>query len=282
MSLFAICSCSVLNTTISHSVFTELNHDMVGSLECHKYSCSVNGPTKRYMYVYLPDSYYNSGKKYPVIYLLHGANGNETSWIIKGKITRIIDSLLVNSGIPECIYVFPNMNHYFNDYDYGQSREKGSIDSFLGLDGSVEYGFINDVVGYVDSHFRTIAEKKYRALAGLSLGGLQTIYISSNNWEDFEYIGLFSPLIYPPFKIGKYIHVYNDLEKKLKLQFKNPPSAYWIMVGKDDPYFNSSYFYSKLLQQNDHPHILYISKGGHTWDNWRQYCIMFIKELWRE
>ena len=201
---------------------------MKGYLEKHEYLCSVNGPTKRYMYVYLPDSYYNSDKRYPVIYLLHGANGNETSWIIKGKITRIIDSLLVNNEIPECISVFPNMNHYFNDYDYGQSREIGSIDSFLGLDGSVEYGFINDVVGYVDSHFRTIAEKKYRALAGLSLGGLQTIYISSNNWDDFEYIGLFSPLIYPPFKIGKYMHVYNKLEKNLNMQFENPPSAYWI------------------------------------------------------
>lgn len=257
-------------------------HNGRGTLKRYRYSCSVKGPAKRYMYIYVPESYYDSNKSYPTLYLLHGANGNETSWIIKGGIIECIDSLTSADIIEECIYIFPNMNHYHNDHDYGQSREKKSIDAFFGLDGSVEHAFIRDVVDYVDTHFRTIPDKTHRAIAGLSLGGLQTIYISSNHYNYFEYIGLFSPLVYPPLDRGSYSYIYKQLDKKLSNQFDIPPSLYWIMVGEDDPYFFSAYFYSKLLRENKHSHSLYISEGGHSWDNWRQYCIMFIKELWRE
>lgn len=275
------CSCAVINITNTSENPTDASIHCIGFLERHEYYCSVPGPSKRYMYVYLPYSYYSSDTEYPVTYLLHGANGNETSWIIKGDIIAIIDSLTLNNLTNECIYVFPNMNHYYNDYDYGDSREKGSVDSFLGLNGSVEYAFINDVVNYIDNNFRTIPSKKYRAIAGLSLGGLQTLYITANNHDFFEHVGLFSPLIYPPLSFGPYTSVYRNLEDKLHIQFHTQPSTYWIMVGKDDAYFNSSFFYNKLLDDNGHPHTFYISEGGHTWDNWRAYCSMFLTSLWR-
>lgn len=258
---------------------TSINY--MGFLEHHEYSCSVQGPSKRYMYVYLPPSYYTSDTDYPVTYLLHGANGNETSWIIKGDIITIIDSLTRNNLTHECIYVFPNMNHYYNDYDYGDSREKGSVDSFLGLNGSVEHAFINDVVSHIDNNFRTIPLKRCRAIAGLSLGGLQALYITANNHDYFDYIGLFSPLIYPPLRFGPYTSIYRNLEHKLDIQFNLPPSTYWIMVGKDDAYFNSSFFYDRLLSDNGFPHIFYISEGGHTWENWKAYCSMFLEVLWK-
>lgn len=286
IGLFALCelislhSCSVIDKRSTHTALYCSLNNQAGILERHKYPCSVKGPLTRVMYVYLPSSYYENNKCFPTIYLLHGANGNETSWILKGKIIEIIDSLTVANCIRECIYIFPNMNHYFNDYDYGDSREKGSIDSFLGLNGSVEYAFIDDVVNYVDNHFRTIPSKKYRAIAGLSLGGLQTLYITANNHDFFEHVGLFSPLIYPPLSFGPYTSVYRNLEDKLHIQFHTPPSTYWIMVGKDDAYFNSSFFYNKLLDDNGHPHTFYISEGGHTWDNWRAYCSMFLTSLW--
>lgn len=273
-------SCSVLQTT-NELLIDDINAQQLGILEEHKYKCSVEGPSIRTMYVYLPSTYYESTDHYPVLYILHGAHGNETSWIQKGRILEIIDSLSVVDEIDECIYVFPNMNHYFNDYDYGNSRELGSIDSYLGLDGSVEYGFINDVVAYIDSHFRTIPDKNHRAIVGLSLGGLQAIYISSCYWDAFGDVGLFSPLLNPPFKLGKYTKIYNHIEEKLYKQFELTPN-YWIMVGKDDPYFNSSYCYSRLLRRNKHPHKLYISGGGHKWENWRKYAVIFIKELWRD
>ena len=276
-------SCSVLRSkyVISHTSNSVVESNFRGSLEKHWYPCSVNGPSTRAMYVYLPQTYYETDRRYPVLYLLHGANGNESSWIHKGEILDIIDSLSIIEEISECIYVFPNTNHYFNDYDYADSRELGSIDSYLGLDGSVEYAFKSDVVAYVDANFRTLSEKSYRAIAGLSLGGLQTIYISSCYPDEFKHVGLFSPLIHPPLKIGKYTSIYNNLEEKLKRQFLIAPN-YWIMVGEADPYFNSSYFYSRLLQDNKFPHKFYISSGGHKWCNWKKYATMFIKELWRD
>lgn len=252
-----------------------------GFLETATYRCSVPGPGIRQMFIYLPESYYDSYQTYPVVYLLHGANGNETSWIIKGRILENIDSLRRNSGIPECIYVFPNMNHYRNDADLGMSREKKSIEAFLGLNGSIEYAFVNDVVKQIDSLYRTVPHKDCRAIAGLSLGGLQAMYISANNPDSFGYVGLFSPLIHHPMKLGSYTFFYRKLEKKLKEQFNARPSVYWIMSGKHDFVYNSAFRFSRYLYTRKHLHHFHVSDGGHTWNNWQDYSIMFIKDLWR-
>ena len=75
-----------------------------GILEAHRYQSCIKGPAKKRLYVYLPEDYYISNKSYPVIYFLHGANGNERSWIDKGKILSKIDSLTHLNEIPECIY----------------------------------------------------------------------------------------------------------------------------------------------------------------------------------
>lgn len=256
--------------------------DFNGTLEKLIHQCTVPGPAKRYMYVYLPESYYTSDRAYPTVYLLHGANGNETSWIRKGRILESIDSLSAKGEIDECIYVFPNTNHYYNDYDYGNSREKKSIDAFLGLNGNVEYAFITDVVTYIDRNFRTIPQKEHRAICGLSLGGLQTLYISANFHDMFEYVGLFSPLIYPPFKIGGYNSFYRGLESKLDRQFTSEPAVYTIMAGKEDIYYNSAYFYSRYLDDLGHPHSFQTTPGGHDWTNWKRYSVIFLKKLWRD
>lgn len=250
-----------------------------GYLVKDTYRCSVPGPKARYMFVYLPESYFDSGMEYPVVYLLHGANGNETSWIRKGRILENIDSLRLDGKVAECIYVFPDMNHYRNDSDFRTPHEKKSIEAFLGLNGSIEYAFMNDVVKHVDSSYRTIPHKDCRAIGGLSLGGLQAMYISANNPDCFGYVGLFSPLIHIPVRLGQHSFFYRKLEQKLKGQFKDPPALYWIMSGKYDFVYNSAFRFSRYLYTRRHLHHFHVSDGGHTWNNWQDYSIMFIKEL---
>ena len=148
------------------------NEKHSGILEKHRYECCSGGSSHKEMYIYLPEEYYESTDCYPVVYLLHGANGNELSWIKKGKILSVIDSLTEHGDICECIYVFPDMNRYCNDYDYIVSEYKETAEAFFNLNGSAEYSFINDAMMYVDEKFRTLASKEYRAIAGLSLGGL--------------------------------------------------------------------------------------------------------------
>lgn len=250
-----------------------------GYLVKDTYRCSVPGPKARYMFVYLPESYFDSGMEYPVVYLLHGANGNETSWIRKGRILENIDSLRLDGKVAECIYVFPDMNHYRNDSDFRTLHEKKSIEAFLGLNGSIEYAFLNDVVKHVDSSYRTIPHKDCRAIGGLSLGGLQAMYISANNPDCFGYVGLFSPLIHIPVRLGQHSFFYRKLEQKLKGQFEDPPALYWIMSGKYDFVYNSAFRFSRYLYTRRHLHHFHVSDGGHTWNNWQDYSIMFIKEL---
>ena len=250
-----------------------------GYLVKDTYRCSVPGPKARYMFVYLPESYFDSGMEYPVVYLLHGANGNETSWIRKGRILENIDSLRLDGKVAECIYVFPDMNHYRNDSDFRTPHEKKSIEAFLGLNGSIEYAFLNDVVKHVDSSYRTIPHKDCRAIGGLSLGGLQAMYISANNPDCFGYVGLFSPLIHIPVRLGPHSFFYRKLEQKLKGQFEDPPALYWIMSGKYDFVYNSVFRFSRYLYTRRHLHHFHVSDGGHTWNNWQDYSIMFIKEL---
>lgn len=250
-----------------------------GYLVKDTYRCSVPGPKARYMFVYLPESYFDSGMEYPVVYLLHGANGNETSWIRKGRILENIDSLRLDGKVAECIYVFPDMNHYRNDSDFRTPHEKKSIEAFLGLNGSIEYAFLNDVVKHVDSSYRTIPHKDCRAIGGLSLGGLQAMYISANNPDCFGYVGLFSPLIHIPVRLGPHSFFYRKLEQKLQGQFEDPPALYWIMSGKYDFVYNSAFRFSRYLYTRRHLHHFHVSDGGHTWNNWQDYSIMFIKEL---
>lgn len=262
---------------IGDSYAQDLNH---GILQTHIYHTSVNGNGSKKVKVYLPKNYYTDNKAYPVVYFLHGANGNEKSWMEKGHILKNIDSLVSHGIIEEYIYVFPNTNRYNHKYDYLLSRPKGSIESYLDLNGSVEYSFIEELITYVDMTFKTIPMKHFRAIAGLSLGGLQSLYITANSVDTFGYIGLFSPLIYPPLTLGMYSNIYRNLESKLKSQFADPTLKYMIMIGEDDPYYKSAYIFSELLKRNNYNFQFIPTTGGHSWDNWESYSIIFMESLW--
>lgn len=262
----------------------EYSYAQEGILETHSYQTTVKGPKNKKVKVYLPPDYYTQVQRYPVVYLLHGANGNENSWIDQGDILKQIDSLVLCGSIGEYIYVFPNSNKYYNDYDSIGSHTINSVDSYLNLNGSIEYSFIYDLVTYIDKTFRTIPTKEYRAIAGLSLGGLHSLYITANVPDLFGFIGLFSPIIYPPLSFGKHSDIYRNLTDKLECQFASTDSLllYMIMIGEEDPFFKGAKTFSEELQEKGCYHIFEKTSGGHTWDNWKCYSIIFLKSLWKQ
>lgn len=251
-----------------------------GILEERLYNCTTGGPQQRRMMVYLPSDYYNSGKAYPVLYLLHGARGNELSWIIKGDLLHNIDSLTSNGLAKEMIVALPNVNQYDDEEDFGKSRIKGAVESLFEVDGSSETSFVNDVVGFVDSVYRTIPQKDSRAIAGLSIGAMQAMYISANAPDTFGHIGLFSSMRRPVFRTGEYSAFYKDIKEKHKYQFQNPPLLYSIMIGKCDIFYLSMKSYAKYLKKNEYPHELSLFSGGHDWYNWIEFANIFMKKLW--
>lgn len=276
-------SCSISREFTAHDEYPSAAtyYHPKGWLEEVFYNSSTGGPATRRALVYLPEGYDSSSTSYPTLYLLHGANGNETSWITKGLILREIDRLVSRNEMVRSIIVFPNMNHYDDDGDADMSRLKKPFECFFEPDGSVESGFVTDLVDTIDSTYRTISTKEMRAIAGLSMGGMQAIQISASNPGTFGYIGMFSPFVTPFVKKSGYSGFYRHIKQRLKMQFSDPPQLYWIMIGRKDMFKPHMDSFSYFLQEKGYPHRYDVSKGGHEWYNWVEYCNRFMKEIFR-
>lgn len=252
-----------------------------GILEEVLYPSSEPGMVERRAYVYLPKDYYGSGERYPVFYLLHGARGNECSWIEKGNLLHNIDSLCATGAMLPTIVVLPNANQYNDADDYGKARLKSALEAFYEVDGTVESRFVKDVAAATDSLFRTIPDKEHRALAGMSIGAMQTIHISANFPDTFGYVGMFSPMVSSFIKAGPDSGFYKKLDNKLAVQFKNPPILYAVMIGATDFFENSITEWDRELTRKGYPHEYYLAPGGHEWYNWEEFCNQFMQRLWK-
>lgn len=253
---------------------------------------------KRALNVYLPEGYDSTKEtKYPVLYLLHGKGGDEYSWLIMGHITQIMDSLITENKVRPMIVVMPNGN-----------VEQGAA-STRSMMGRIESHFVPEVMAYVETHYRTLNEKSHRAIAGMNLGGLHSLFISANNPDKFDYVGLFTPQttnalsngtinavqgIYDaaenlPFFGGKLssklerkygakenFDVYRNIDAKLKEQFEIPPRLYYIACDKEDYIKNLVDMHRKRLDNAGYKYTYVETKGEHSWGVWRRYLIDFL------
>ena len=235
----------------------------------------------RRMTVYTPAGYETSGKRYPVFYLLHGMGGDENAWCDLGRATQILDNLIAQGKADPMIVVMTNGN---------ADLEATPGESSLGyvvpttrlpktMEGSFETHF-PEVVKFIDKNYRTKANKKNRAIAGLSMGGFHSLHISKQYPDMFNYVGLFSAAIWPNKNSSSAI--YKDAEKKLATQFAKKPALYWIAIGKTDFLYKANEEYRKLLDSNNYPYEYYESEDGHIWKNWRIYLSKFAPMLFKE
>ena len=294
-----------------------------GSVEKVWYPSKINGMNKRRMTVYLPYGYTSSRKKYPVLYLLHGSGGDENSWSDDGRAIEILDNLIALGKCPPMIVVMPNGNVNLAaapGEDPNNPNIEPSSNNTSSMLGTIESRFMDEVVKYVDNNYRTKADKTHRAIAGLSLGGLHSMFISMNNPNSFDYVGLFSAQTTNgidrkdgkaiggmqklgelwgslkenlPFigggsidkTISKYtsdnLSIYDNRDVKLKYQFKNAPKLYYIAVGKDDFIKNLNDNFRKDLDDNNYSYYYNETDGGHTWENWRKYLVDFLPRLFK-
>ncbi|MCH4148312.1 MAG: alpha/beta hydrolase-fold protein [Prevotella sp.] len=159
------------------------------------YPSTLNKMPRRRMTIYTPPDYETSpGKNYPVLYLLHGSGGDENAWIEAGRAAQIIDNLIAQGKAAPMIVVMPNgiaSNEAAPGEQPDYKREPVAMNP-ESMKGDIEKSFVEEIVPYVEKHYRTVNTKAGRAIAGLSLGGLHTLFISANNPQMFEYVGLFS------------------------------------------------------------------------------------------
>ena len=235
---------------------------------------------KRRMMIYLPPGYEESHQKYPVFYLLHGSGGDETMWLEQGRTAQVLDNLIADGKAEPMIVVMPNGN-VDEQAASGMTPDNNVQPTFAHkqwMDGTFEQSFI-DIMNWVDTNYRTRASKRYRAIAGLSMGGYHSLYISANQPNDFAYVGLFSAAI-GRMDQGK-SKIYDDLESKLIAQFKQRPRLYWMGIGKDDFLYKDNVEFRKLLDKNHLRYTYHESGAGHEWANWRDYLEIFTQLLFK-
>ncbi len=254
-----------------------VNHVPHGNVSKVWYDSPTAG-MKRRMTVYTPAGYEDSGKRYPVFYLLHGMGGDENAWSELGRAAQILDNLIAEGKAKPMIVVMTNGNI---------SQEAAPGETSNGyvvpnpqlpktMEGSFETAF-PDVVKYVDSHYRTLKNKHGRAIAGLSMGGFHSLHISKQYPDMFDYVGLFSAAIWPHQQTDS--PIYQDFEAKLKVQFAKRPALYWIAIGNTDFLYQANVNFRKILDKNNFPYEYYESEEGHIWKNWRIYLTEFVPKL---
>lgn len=272
--LSVFCSCGVIRHRGSETYLpgpsVRAGYTPEGLVEEVQCPGSVPGPTCRRMIVYLPADYHRDGnRRYPVFYLLHGARGYETSWIRKGRVYQSTDSLLREGLAVPCIVVMPNVNSYKDDKDFEGGRFKDAWESIWEVDGNVEYAFVHDVVNLVDSLYRTVPDKAHRAVAGLSVGGYQSIFLGANHPDVFGYIGAFSPYTWCLGLDRGYRKLfYGRLHQKLARQYtQDPPLGFYLYAGKKDIMRPSTLSIHHYLEREGYAHEYKQFPGSHDWHN---------------
>lgn len=248
-----------------------------GNLSKVWYSSPTMNMTRR-MTVYTPAGYENSTQNYPVLYLLHGAGGDENSWSELGRAAQIMDNLIAQGKAKPMIVVMTNGNtsQKAAPGEAPNSMKKPVLSISDMMNGSFEKAFI-DVMNYVESHYRTINDKAHRAIAGLSMGGFHSMHISALYPDCFDYVGLFSAAIYSDNQNG----IYANFNANLNRQFQTPPQLYWIGIGRSDFLYEDNTAYRKKLDKLGYHYEYTETGGGHIWRNWRIYLTTFAQRLFQ-
>lgn len=223
--------------------------------------------TNRRAIIYTPPSYSKS-KKYPVLYLLHGIGGDEKEWLNGGKPQVILDNLYANNLIEPMIVVMPNGRAMKDDRATGNNMASDRVQAFA----TFEKDLLNDLIPFIEKKYPVIKDREHRAVAGLSMGGGQSLNFGLGNLDRFAWIGGFSsaPNTRPPEQL---LPSPADAIKKLKLL--------WISCGDNDGLITYSQRTHDYLEANNVPHIFYIEPGVHDFKVWKNDLYMFSKLLFK-
>ncbi len=236
----------------------------------------------RRMHVYTPPGYESNDEKYPVFYLLHGVFDSDDSWTSVGRAGFILDNLIAAGKAKPMLLVMPAGHtgpFRFGPPGAGANGFQRQMEEF-------EADFRSDVRPYVEKHYRVIADAPHRAIAGLSMGGAQTLNIAITDLKDYAYIGVYSSGVFgiaggrgtPPDEgwVERHKAALADAEAKKGLRLV------WFATGKGDFLVDTSVATVKMLKDNGFDVVYKETEGGHTWLNWRDYLAEFAPLLFRD
>lgn len=262
-----------------HADLYKVNDVSHGTVASRWYDSSGLGMDRK-LTVYTPPGYENSNEKYPVLYLLHGAGGDENAWVELGRTGQIMDNLIAQNKAKPMIVVMPNGN-VSQDAAPGEGSDGFYKPQFMApktMNGSYEESFM-DIINFVESNYQVLADKQHRAIAGLSMGGFHSMHISRYFPNTFDYVGLFSAAIMP--REDATANVYSDIDGTLKKQMENGYKLYWIAIGKTDFLYDANKEFRKKLDNMNMKYNYKETNGGHIWRNWRIYLSEFAPKLFQ-
>lgn len=226
----------------------------------------------RRMHVYTPPGYEASAERYPVLYLLHGAGDSDDSWTSVGRANFILDNLIAAKKAKPMIVVMP-AGHTGPFSFIMATAASGGIGN-----AKFEDDFTKDIRPYVEKNYRVQADRPHRAIAGLSMGGAQTLEIAVSNPQDYSGIGVFSS--------GVVFGKIDDWAKKHEGGLGNGSARdgvklLWFATGKEDFLLARTKDTVELFKKHQFSPVFKETTGGHTWINWQKYLNEFAPQLFQ-
>lgn len=237
-----------------------------GKIDTVTYESKTVGNTRRAL-IYTPPGYSKS-KKYPVLYLLHGIGGDEKEWYNGGSPQIILDNLYAQDKIVPMIVVLPNGRAIRDDRATGNIMAPDKVQGFANF----EKDLLNDLIPFIDQKYHVYKDKDHRAIAGLSMGGGQSLNFGLGNLDTFSWVGAFSaaPNTKKPEDL---LPDPNAAKSKLKLL--------WISCGSSDGLITFSKRTHDYLAEKGMPHIYYIEPGVHNFKVWKNGLYMFSQLIFK-
>ncbi len=237
-----------------------------GKIDTISYQSKTVGVTRQAL-VYTPPSFSKS-KKYPVLYLLHGIGGDEKEWLNHGSPQVILDNLYADGKIEPMIVVMPNGRAMKDDRATGNIMSPDKVEAFA----TFEKDLLNDLIPFIEKKYPVLKDRENRAIAGLSMGGGQSLNFGLGNLDKFAWVGGFSSA---PNTKAPEVLVPDPQAAREKLKLL------WISCGDADNLLRFSERTHQYLVKNNVPHIYYIEPGGHDFKVWKNGLYMFSKMLFK-
>ncbi len=235
-----------------------------GLVETLTYDSESIGITRR-MVVYAPPGYVKD-REYPVLYLLHGIGDDEDDWCQKGSANVILDNLYADGKVGPMIVVMPN-----GRAAPGVTIRTPHDEQFPAFE-AFEKDLLNDVIPLVEKRYSVKKERSHRALAGLSMGGGQSLNFGLSHIDRFAWIGGFSSARNTK-AAAELVPNPDRLAKELRFL--------WISCGDQDDLMQISEDFHSALSEMKVPHTWHVSSGGHTWAVWKSDLFFLSQRLFQ-
>lgn len=277
------------------SEFQDTKNVPHGAVAAVTYYSTALGKFRR-MHVYTPPGYELGKGTYPVFYLLHGAGDCDESWSSVGRAGFIVDNLIAAGKAKPMVIVMP-AGHTRQNFRMGAPPATTGAPATTPPDEFAQ-DFLTDIMPYVEKHYRVRNDRNSRAIAGLSMGGGQTLNIGLPHLEKFAYVGVYSsgllsaflrttppgaprpaPDAVPPISPAGEAWLKQHQAKLNDANLKKGLKLFWLATGKEDFLLGTSRATVELLKKHGFNPVYKETAGGHTWINWREYLTEFAPQL---